>query len=93
MNQTIVVASTTETNARESQSIIAQCQKPNVQPKKTTNAYLVAVVLAGNASPRYFPDPSEGKRAGVDPFALWTAQRARRLRQNLYNLLRAAGPR
>eukprot|EP00752_Nemacystus_decipiens_P004479 g4091.t1 len=42
---------------------------------------------------RSISDPAEAKRAGVDPFALWTEQRARRLRTNLFNLLTAAGPR
>lgn len=37
-------------------------------------------------------DPLEVTRAGVDPFTVWTDQRARMLRTNLYNLLRAAGP-
>lgn len=36
---------------------------------------------------------SEAIRVGVDPFTAWTDQRARTLRRNLYNLLRAAGPR
>lgn len=42
---------------------------------------------------RSVSNPSEATRAGVNPVTVWTDQRARTLRTNLYNLLRAAGPR
>lgn len=42
---------------------------------------------------RSVSDPSEATRAGVNPSTVWADQRARTLRTNLYNLLRAAGPR
>ena len=38
-------------------------------------------------------EPSEAKRAGVDPFTVWNNQRTRMLRSNIYNILRAAGSR
>lgn len=37
-------------------------------------------------------DPSRARQAGVDPFLVWTHQRSRKLRTNLFNMLRAAGP-